>query len=212
MWVGYSGRTRFGSGLYPFYKLNLNSSDLETIKTFSEFINKDWVSRIVKLWVTDAEVNSSFQVMDVFVIASLVVLVSNAYTKHFTFHDLLSIIDEIYVPDEKSAHIITGQLIIGILFGSKAMSPEFWEERDEYVSKYLKRILNEDLSPDNQGIWHVFAAFLPGHVDVRRFPKVIDVILNFQLILIRLCFQGFYKNCVYERSHRFNFVASWEFR
>lgn len=165
----------------PFYKLNLNSSDLETIKTFSEFINKDWVSRIVKLWVTDAEVNSSFQVMDVFVIASLVVLVSNAYTKHFTFHDLLSIIDEIYVPDEKSAHIITGQLIIGILFGSKAMSPEFWEERDEYVSKYLKRILNEDLSPDNQGIWHVFAAFLPGHVDVRRFPKVIDVILNFQL-------------------------------
>ena len=159
MWVGYSGRTRFWQWTLPFYKLNLNSSDLETIKTFSEFINKDWVSRIVKLWVTDAEVNSSFQVMDVFVIASLVVLVSNAYTKHFTFHDLLSIIDEIYVPDEKSAHIITGQLIIGILFGSKAMSPEFWEERDEYVSKYLKRILNEDLSPDNQGIWHVSLLF-----------------------------------------------------
>ena len=53
-------------------------------------------------------------------IASLVVLVSNAYTKHFTFHDLLSIIDEIYVPDEKSAHIITGQCHQN--FGKKEMN------------------------------------------------------------------------------------------
>ena len=144
-------------------------------------------------------------------IASLVVLVSNAY-KHFTFHDLLSIIDEIYVPDEKSAHIITGQLIIGILFGSKAMSPEFWEERDEYVSKYLKRILNEDLSPDNQGIWHVSLLFFQDMLMLEDSLKVIDVILNFQLDPNSdSAFKDSTKLRIW-RSHRFNFVASWEFR
>ncbi|EMG49905.1 BLM10 Proteasome activator BLM10 [Candida maltosa Xu316] len=165
----------------PFYKLDFNADDLDTIKTFAEFITKDWFLKIVRLWVTDGEANSSFQVPDVFFIAAVVVLISNGFTKNFTFEELLSIIEEIYVPDERSSHIITCELLVGVLFGSKFLSAEYWDRRDEFVSKFLHKILNEDLSPDNQGIWNVFCVWLPGQLDVRRFPKVWSEILDFKL-------------------------------
>ncbi|RCK67339.1 Proteasome activator BLM10 [Candida viswanathii] len=165
----------------PFYRVDANASDLDTIKTFSEFITKDWFAKIVKLWVTDGEANSTFQMADVFTVASLIVLISNGFTINFTFEDLLAVVDDIYVPDEKSAHIVTCELLVGILFGTKYLAPEFWDRRDEFVCKYLKRVLNEDLSPDTQGIWNVFSYWLPSQLDIRRFPKVWSEILDFQL-------------------------------
>ena len=165
----------------PFYRIDMNASDLDTIKTFSEFITKDWFVKIVRLWVADGEANSTFQMADVFTVAALIVLISNGFTPNFTFDDLLSVVDDIYVPDEKSAHIVACELLVGILFGTKYLAAEFWERRDEFVCKYLKKVLNDDLSPDTQGIWNVFSYWLPSQLDIRRFPKVWSEILDFQL-------------------------------
>lgn len=165
----------------PFYKLNLKENDAQALLGFTKTINRDWFLRIVKLWVTDNDANSAFQGTDVFVTAALVLLISNDYTRNFSYDDLLSVVDAIYVSDDKSAHIVTCELLAGILLGSKFMDPEYSKKRDDFVCSYLRRVLNQDLSPDTMGIWNIFAWWLPAHIDGRRFPKVMNEIIGFQI-------------------------------
>ncbi|EGW32869.1 uncharacterized protein SPAPADRAFT_150198 [Spathaspora passalidarum NRRL Y-27907] len=165
----------------PFFKLDLNPEDLQAMMGFSISLTKNWFLRIVKLWVTDNDANSAFQGTDVFITAALVLLISNGYTENFTFDEMLSVVDEVYVPDDKSAHIVTCELLAGILIGSKFMDPKYATKRDDFISSYLKRILNHDLSPDTSGIWNIFSWWIPAHIDCRRFPKVINEIFEFKL-------------------------------
>ncbi|RLV92972.1 Proteasome activator BLM10 [Spathaspora sp. JA1] len=165
----------------PNYKLKLQPDDLQAITSFGKLLTKSWFGKIVKLWITDNDANSAFQGTDVFITAALVLLISNEFTENFTFDELLSIVDDVYVSDDKSAHIVTCELLSGILIGSKFMDPKYSTKRDLFISSYLKRILNYDLSPDTQGIWNIFSWWIPAHIDVRRFPQVVQELFEFKL-------------------------------
>ncbi|CAK7902305.1 proteasome activator Blm10p [[Candida] anglica] len=156
----------------------LRINEVRALQELGKYITKDWFLGIVKLWVADNESNSAFQAADVFITRSLVQLMSMGYVKNFTFTDLLSIVSEIYEKDEKSAHIVVCELFAGILVASGSMTPEVAEIRDEFICKFLGDIFENDLTPDNRGVWNIFSWWLPSHVDVKRFPKIIDHIFT----------------------------------
>ncbi|KAI5952284.1 BLM3 [Candida jiufengensis] len=165
----------------PNYKWKINELDHSALVRIGLLIDKEWFLKIVKMWVAEAENNNAFQIIDVQITSTLIYLISNDYTPNLTFTELLSVVDDIYEPDEKSAHIVTCELLAGILLASRETAPKFWDQRDEFVIRYLKQILEHDISPGTQATWVVFCFWVPSHMDYRRFQKVIDEILNFKL-------------------------------
>ncbi|KAK6457295.1 uncharacterized protein RJT20DRAFT_94351 [Scheffersomyces xylosifermentans] len=165
-------------GNTPGEKMKLKPQDATALNGFSTCISKEWFVNIVKLWITDNDANAAFQGTDVFVTSTIVFLISNGYVENFTFDELLNVIEDIYVKDDKSAHIVVCELLAGVLLGSKSLTLENSTKRDEFISRFLRNILENDLSPDVRGIWNIFAWWIPSHIDCRRFPTVIDVILD----------------------------------
>lgn len=163
----------------PCFKLDLKVHDANALKSFSNCVTKEWFQSIVKLWVTDNEANSAFQGTDVFVTATLVHLISNGYIEQFSFDDLLEIVSDTYVKDDKSSHIVVCELLAGILIGSKFINPSLTDKRDSFICLLLMEIFEHDLSPDNRGIWNIFSWWVPSHIDCRRFPKVTKVLTGF---------------------------------
>ncbi|KAI5959650.1 BLM3 [Candida margitis] len=162
-------------------KLQLSSDDEAALRRLGHSIDKEWLLKIVKMWVSEAENTSAFQVTDVMFIGILSMLISNGFTPKLAYKDLLSVVDEIYDSEEKSANIVTCEMFSGILLSSKHTLPQYWEERDDFVVKYLKKILEHDLSPGTSATWGVFCLWVPAHADCRRFYKVIEEIANFKL-------------------------------
>lgn len=161
--------------------LKLSEENQAALRRLGHSIDKEWLLRIVKMWVSEAESSSAFQVSDVMFIAILALLISNGYTPKLAYSDLLSVVDEIYDSEEKSANIITCELFSGVLLSSKHTAPQYWEERDKFVIKYLRKILEHDISPGTLATWGVFCLWVPAHTDCRMFYKVIEEIANFKL-------------------------------
>lgn len=165
----------------PCNDLRLNPHDASVLKLFGENLTKDWFLNIVKLWVADNETVTAYQGADVFMTSTLVLLISTGDAKNFTFEELLEIIEEIYVPDEKSSHIVACELIAGCLIASKYISSSVKKTMDAFISKFLINLLENDLSPDNSGVWNIFAWWVPAHIDCRRFPEVINTFTEFRI-------------------------------
>lgn len=165
----------------PCYELNLSANDELIVQGFSTCVTKEWFKNIVELWVADNEANSAFQGTDVFITTSIVLLISNGFIKNFLFNELLQIIDEVYEKDEKSAHIVVCELIAGILIGAKLFNPELIPARDEFLTKFLGNLLENDLTPETTNVWNIFSWWIPAHIDSRRFPKITDLLLKFKI-------------------------------
>ncbi|KAK6199468.1 uncharacterized protein RJT21DRAFT_121797 [Scheffersomyces amazonensis] len=165
----------------PIYQMTLNENDETTVTAFGNCITRPWVLNIIKLWINDNDVNISFQVTDVYFINDLVHLISSGYTPSFNFEDLLSIVTEIYVSDDKSTHIVVCEIITGILLGSKFINPSLIRRRDEFISTFLNNLFNHDLSPDTKYIWYTFSWWIPSHIDIRRFPIIMQQITDIKL-------------------------------
>lgn len=161
--------------------LKLAEEDEAAVRRLGHAIDKEWFLKIVKMWVSEAESSNAYQVPDVMFVGILVLLISNGFTPKLTYSELLSVVDEIYDSEEKSANIVTCELLSGILLSSRHTAPQYWEERDEFVIKYLRKILEHDISPGTLSTWGVFCLWVPAHTDCRRFYKVIEEIANFKL-------------------------------
>ncbi|CAI5758273.1 unnamed protein product [Candida verbasci] len=141
-------------------------------------IDKEWFSKVVKSWITDAETHSSFQIGDVFLSATVTFLISYGWIP-LKFTELFEIIEQVYVFDEKSSHLVVSELISGILIASKYLTPEMEEQRDNFIAPFLTRIF-DDVSPDTSGVWTVFLLWNPSHTDSRRYKNISDIILTFK--------------------------------
>jgi len=108
-------------------------------------------------------------------------LISDGYVKNLTFDDLLQIIEEIYIRDDKACHMVVCELIAGILIGAKVTNPAYVDKRDEFIATFLDRIFTNDLTPDTRDIWNIFTWWTPAHSDPRRFQKVLDAMTTFTL-------------------------------
>lgn len=165
----------------PCVSLPLSENDSQVLRAFGNTVTKEWFLNVAKLWVTENEANSAFQGTDVFATATVLLLISNGYIEGFSFRQLLEVVEEIYVSDDKSSHIVICELLAGILIGAKCTSSAFEAERDDFICTFLTKIFDHDLSPDNRNIWNIFAWWVPAHVDCRRFPKVAAAITGFSI-------------------------------
>lgn len=165
----------------PCYQLNLTEEDQSIVQGFCACVTKEWLRNIVNLWIADNEANSAFQGTDVFMTASIVLLLSNGFVENFLFKDLLEIIEDVYEKNEKSAHIVVCELISGILIAAKVLSPSLVNSRDEFLSRFLTNVFENDLTPETKNVWNIFSWWIPAHIDSRRFPKVTDVLLKFSI-------------------------------
>lgn len=165
----------------PNLDLNLREQDQRVLAGFASCVTSEWFHNIVNLWVTDNEANSAFQGTDVFATAGLVSLISNGIVETLRFDDLINIIKDIYVEDEKSSHIVICELISGLLIASKFTSPELAKKRDEFLVAFLTNLFENDLTPETKNIWTIFSWWIPSHVDCKRFPEVLKVLIDFRL-------------------------------
>lgn len=161
--------------------LDLTAKEDLSLRALGAKMTKEWFADIVNLWISDNEANFAFQGSDVFVTTTITQLIAGGYTTDFSFDDLMDLVESIYISDEKSSHIVTCELIAGILVCSKSLSQTLSEKRDARISLLLRRILDEDLSPDTRGIWNIFSWWIPAHIDCRRFPKINDLIVRFRV-------------------------------
>lgn len=161
--------------------LDLLTEDKQILSAFVSCVNKDWFKNIVLLWVADNEANAAFQGTDVFVTAALVTLLNMFHFENFSFGVLLDIIEEIYVQDDKSSHIVVCELISGILIASKSMNGELTRQRDERLVPFIQNILEKDLTTETKSIWAIFSWWVPSHVDCRRFPQIMNALIDFRI-------------------------------
>lgn len=165
----------------PCYRFQLSETDESIVQGFSDCVNKSWFSNIVNLWIADNETMSAFQGTDVFLTAGLVMLISYGSVRQFLFQDMLDVIDEVYVRDEKSSHIVVCELISGILISSKHFNPELNDLRDAFLVRFLTNLFENDLTPETKAIWSIFSWWIPLHIDSRRFHAISRVLLDFKV-------------------------------
>lgn len=165
----------------PLLDFNLNERDQTCLSGFASCVNVDWFKNIVNLWVTDNEANAAFQGTDVFATAGLVALIALGLVEDFSFTNLLEIVKSVYIPDDKSSHIVICELVSGILIASKYATPEIAKERDEFLVSFLNDIFLKDLTPETKTVWTIFSWWVPAHVDCKRFPEVAKVLTHFDI-------------------------------
>ncbi|CAH6720762.1 proteasome activator Blm10p [[Candida] jaroonii] len=165
----------------PDYDINLNDSDTQAVNILGNYITKDWLHEIVKLWVTDNETTSVYQATDVYFIQTIVLLIANGYCPNLCFEDVFQVVEDIYETDDKASHIVTCEILAGLLISSKVLNQQLQAKRDEFIVRFINNIFNNDLSPDTSGIWNVFSWWIPTHIDHRRFPAITDVITKFRI-------------------------------
>lgn len=163
-----------------FADFNFNDNDESIVKNFSDIVTREWFLKLAESWVTENDATFSFHGTDVHVTVAIVMLISKGYTK-MLFGDLLGVVSEIYEKDDKSAHVVVCEIVLGILLALKNFNPDLVAERDEFLTKFLRQVLEHDLNPETKGIWIIFAWWVPAQIDCRRFPQIRDVILDFQL-------------------------------
>ncbi|ODV96954.1 hypothetical protein PACTADRAFT_48742 [Pachysolen tannophilus NRRL Y-2460] len=164
-----------------FIDLNLHDKEVDVLKKFGDLVTKDWIKSTLNLLIQDNESDGSFHSTDVFLIAGIIRLMANGYINNLKFEEILEIIDELYIKDEKGNQIIVCELFCGLLIASRSLTEDLKLLRDNFLAEKLSNIFSKDLSPDNSGVWIIFSWWLPSHVDVRRFPNVIKVLLDFKI-------------------------------
>lgn len=163
------------------WSTHLNDDSKAVLGKFGSMVTKDLLLYIVKLLIAENETTSVFQSTDVFFISTLAILISRGFVEKLTFEDMLNIISEIYEKNEKSSHIVVCEMITGILMSFKFLTPDLIAIGEEFISRFLSNVFENDLSPENRNIWSIFSWWLPSNIDCRRFLKVTEIFTEVQL-------------------------------
>ncbi|ODQ78309.1 hypothetical protein BABINDRAFT_172415 [Babjeviella inositovora NRRL Y-12698] len=164
-----------------FYQLALNEHDEHVLKSFCKLITKDWLTKLIGVVIEENEERATFQGTDVFLFRVVIQLISAGYVESLKFVDLIDIVNEKYSRDEKNVHVVICELCAGFLIASKYTAVEFVDMRDEFLSTTLTRVLEDDLSPENKGVWNILCWWVPSHCDIRRYPKTAHLLTSFKL-------------------------------
>lgn len=159
----------------------ISLEDRMTMEVLNKFITKKWLIYIIQLGIADNESASSFFSDDVDAIGSLIFLISNDIIKSLTYQEILECIDELYVKDDNASHINLFQIIAGLLLADSFTKPEYISIRDDFLVKFLTKVLEQDLNPGNSNIWGSFSTWLTFQMDCRRIKRVMDVFLKFRV-------------------------------
>lgn len=161
--------------------LPFSDSQTSALTALGGCISKEWFKNIVSLWIGEGELSFALQLTDLFVVATLVILVSNNLTTTFLFQDMLEVVNEIYDREDKFSHLAASEIIAGILVGSRNLDPQLAKTRDDAICKFLQNVFENDISPDNKLVWNVFGWFVSAQGDWQRYPRVLECFTNIDI-------------------------------
>lgn len=197
---------------YERSSFGLNQVDDLSVRTFSSKITRNWLLLLLQTHIDESEVTCAFFPGIVYFFSSIANLIIFDYVKDLTINDLFEITDSIYKGDERPTHVVLSEVFCGILFACKN-NQEAMKVADTEISKRLQRIFTNDLSQSTYKMWSIFSWWLSSHFDLRRAPKILDSICNFEVdkdvkkspfsLICRLSFLKSYLSSVMNRYHNF---------
>lgn len=196
--------------------LNLNETEGKALNEFGALVTKDWILKLMKNHIDDSEVNTSFLPGIVYFFSSIATLCVYDLTPQIKFDDFFDIIDELYVSDERPTHVACTEIIGGVLFACKR-NQKMMKIADERFAAVVSRIFANDLTQSSYNLWSIFSWWLPDHFDMRRTPKLLNTICDFDVskdalespfvLRCRIVFLNSYMQSSMNRFHKFEEVT-----
>lgn len=196
--------------------LNLNETEGKALQEFGALVTKDWILKLMKNHIDDSEVNTSFLPGIVYFFSSISTLCVYGMTPQITFNDLFDVINELYISDERPTHVACTEIICGVLFACKR-NKEMMKIADEKFAALIANIFANDLTQSSYNLWSIFSWWLPDHFDMRRTPKMLSTICDFDVskdekdspfvLRCRIIFLNSYMQSSMNRFHKFEEVT-----
>ncbi|KAI0463508.1 hypothetical protein LJB42_002508 [Komagataella kurtzmanii] len=164
-------------------ELDLTPKEQELFKRLGQNVmSKEWFYNIFKTMVQGLEQNPNFRSSHVYFTVNVIQMIVNNYVpaSKLCVQDIIDLIDLIYVKDEKATHVLTMELIIGLILGYKIADQKYKDIVCEQVLGRFEKIICNDLSPDTYPVWSILSWWLPQHLDVRRYPKIFKFFTDFK--------------------------------
>lgn len=160
--------------------LGLNRVDERSIARFGKHITKQWLQEILDLHVEESESTTSFLPGVAYFINSAMVLSLYGYTPDFRYQELYEIADSIYKKDDKATHLAVSEIYTGMLLATRTF-PEECKNVDAQISGKLSTLFASEITQSTLSIWKIFSWWVPAHFDLRRCPKLVDTLCNFDI-------------------------------
>lgn len=162
------------------YSFNFNQSDETAVRQFASKIDKTWLLLLLKTHIDESESTSAFFPGIVYFFSSITTLILFGYLDNLTIKDLFDISDAIYQSDERPTHVAISEIFCGILFACKN-NDEYMKIADTEISNRIKSIYEKDLTQSTFKMWSIFSWWLSSHFDVRRTPKILALMCDFEV-------------------------------
>lgn len=182
--------------------VDFSDEDKNSLRLFGSLITKDWLNLIIKILMQENETKGVFQSIDVFLFSTIIHLISLGFTK-ITYQELLHVVTENYVKDEKASVIIVAELICGLLVATNHTTQENIQARDSFLSPFLDSVLSKDISPDTTGVWNILFWWVPSRIDIRRIPILAQKVTDLKSVI------DIDSNLAFIQSARVNFTKSY---
>lgn len=182
--------------------VEFSEEDKESLRLFGSLITKDWLNLIIKILTQDNETRGVFQSIDVFMFSTIIHLISLGFTK-VTYQELLHLVAENYVKDEKASVIVVAELICGLLVSTNHTTQENIQARDSFLNPFLDSVLSRDLAPDTAGVWNIVFWWVPSRIDIRRIPILAQKVTDLRSVI------DVDSNLAFIQSARVNFAKSY---
>lgn len=196
--------------------MKLNETENSALHAFGSLIDKDWILKLMNNHIDDSEVNTSFLPGIVYFFSSMATLTLYEMTPNLKFDDFFTIIDELYIPEERQTHVACTEIMCGVLFACKRKK-EFMKIADERFADRIAKVFANDLTQSTYKLWSIFSWWLPDHFDMRRVPKILNTICDFDVskdvkespfvLRCRIVFLNSYMQSSMNRFHNFDEVT-----
>lgn len=165
---------------YSRKNMGYNNLDKRSIRRFGQFVTREWITDILKLHIEESESNTAFLPGMAYFIASLALLSIHGYTPKFEYEEFFDIVGAFYKKDEKATHLAASEVYTGLLLSCR-IEPDKLAITDKNIAAQFGAIIKSDITQSTVNIWKIFCWWVPGHFDMRRCPRVVSAICNFDI-------------------------------
>lgn len=151
--------------------LDMTPENLLVMEELGKLVSKDWLLGITTTLLQDNETKSVFSSGNVSFFILVISLISKSLCD-VSLSFLFELCEKYYDRYDKASMITSVEILSALIVGSKFMTAEMNEERNQFVDRFLPDCLNHELNNDAFEIWSTVAWWLPTVVDIRRCPPL----------------------------------------
>ena len=166
--------------LYSRLSLGFSEKDDVAVREFASGINKSWVLALMKTHIDESESTSAFFPGIVYFFTTITTLILFGYAGNLTLQDMFDITDEMYQGDDRATHVAVTEVFCGILFACKNDEKSL-KIADAEIANRVQSVFMKDLTQSSYKTWTIFAWWLSSHFDLRRTPKILNLLCVFDV-------------------------------